>query len=524
MKFMRDHIRPIAVLVLALLCISAVAPFVPQEATQAQVAAGTSGNTYISPRRAAEANFGTGGAGGAPANIPYLVQASSALLSAERVTTNTTTIGWDYGTAGQAKADVIAGSISNTHISASAAIAFSKLEADPHNADIITSGTLNAARLATSGVTAATYGSATASAQVVIDNKGRVTSASNVTITPAFSSLTGKPTTLSGYGITDGASSGAIGSSGLTIGTGKLAGRYSSGTGALQEITIGSGLSLNTSTGELTASGGAGSGNVTHTGALTANKVVIGNGTDDITVLSNLTWNNTSSTFEIQGGLYVSGNMTMGNLAVTGTMDLSGGTVTGSSGAGKIYIGNASGGYTANTITGTTDQVNITNGANSITISLPQSINTTSSPTFAGLTVTNYAHSAALASDDTYQGTTITGLNAGASIAQWEAVYVGGSSTWLLADADGSGTYPARGLAVAAYSSTNPATIVTRGTVRNDAWNWTPGGTIYLSTTAGGLTQTAPSTSGNKVQQVGFALTADIAFFDFASGETLTVQ
>lgn len=124
---------------------------------------------------------------------------------------------------------------------------------------------------------------------------------------------------------------------------------------------------------------------------------------------------------------------------------------------------------------------------------------------------------AAHGSDDTYTGQTISGLNAGATIAQWEAVYLDSSSTWQLADANGSGTYPARGLAVAAYVNTNPAIILVHGTVRNDAWAWTPGGTIYLSGTAGALTQTAPSTSGDKVQQVGFALTADIIFVDFNS-------
>jgi hypothetical protein len=130
---------------------------------------------------------------------------------------------------------------------------------------------------------------------------------------------------------------------------------------------------------------------------------------------------------------------------------------------------------------------------------------------------------AAHAADDLWQGESIIGLNAGATIAQWEAVYLGGSSTWLLADANGSSTYPARGLAVAAYSSSNAAVVITKGTVRNDAWAWTPGGTIYLSTTAGGLTQTAPSATTEKIQQVGFALTADIAHFDFASGEYLTI-
>lgn len=71
-----------------------------------------------------------------------------------------------------------------------------------------TSGVLSASALASadlpnSGVTAATYGSATQAAVVVVDAKGRITSASNVTIAPAWTSITGKPTTLAGYGITD---------------------------------------------------------------------------------------------------------------------------------------------------------------------------------------------------------------------------------------------------------------------------------------------------------------------------------
>ena len=128
-----------------------------------------------------------------------------------------------------------------------------------------------------------------------------------------------------------------------------------------------------------------------------------------------------------------------------------------------------------------------------------------------------------LLANNTYEGQVIGGLLAGATIAQWEAVYLGGSSTWLLADANGSGTFPCRGLAVAAYSSTNPALVIDKGFVRNDTWAWTPGGDIYLSATAGGLTQTAPSTSGDKIQKVGFAATADIMYVNIGSGEYLTV-
>jgi hypothetical protein len=50
--------------------------------------------------------------------------------------------------------------------------------------------------LATTGVTAGTYGSATQVPVVVVDTKGRVTSASVVTVTPAYASVTGKPQTV----------------------------------------------------------------------------------------------------------------------------------------------------------------------------------------------------------------------------------------------------------------------------------------------------------------------------------------
>jgi hypothetical protein len=133
-------------------------------------------------------------------------------------------------------------------------------------------------------------------------------------------------------------------------------------------------------------------------------------------------------------------------------------------------------------------------------------------------------HSAALATDDTYNGTTIAGLNNSGGVTQWEIVYLNASSQWVLADANGTGTYPARGIAIATATTGNATTVLIQGTVRNDAWDWTPGGTLYLSATPGALTQSAPSTSGDKVQQVGYALTADIAAFDFASGEYLTVQ
>lgn len=118
-------------------------------------------------------------------------------------------------------------------------------------------------------------------------------------------------------------------------------------------------------------------------------------------------------------------------------------------------------------------------------------------------------------SDDSYDGTIIDNLETADGLSQWDAVYLNGSSEWALADANGSGTYPARGIAVEAASSGDPVKVLVNGLVRNDGWTWTPGGAIYLDTTAGSLTGSPPGSPGEAVQEVGYAVSADIAFFHF---------
>ena len=78
--------------------------------------------------------------------------------------------------------------------------------------DVTGSGTTSMAlTLANSGATAGTYNnSATAVTPFTVDAKGRITAtAAAVTMTPAWSSVTSKPTTLSGFGITDALSTSA---------------------------------------------------------------------------------------------------------------------------------------------------------------------------------------------------------------------------------------------------------------------------------------------------------------------------
>jgi hypothetical protein len=47
------------------------------------------------------------------------------------------------------------------------------------------------------------------------------------------------------------------------------------------------------------------------------------------------------------------------------------------------------------------------------------------------------------------------------------------------------------------------------GLARDDSWDWTIGGLVYASTTAGELTQTPPSGTGDQVQVLGVAYSAD---------------
>lgn len=48
--------------------------------------------------------------------VPYITSAASSTTSAERVTTDTATVSWDHATAGQAKANVVDGSITTTKL------------------------------------------------------------------------------------------------------------------------------------------------------------------------------------------------------------------------------------------------------------------------------------------------------------------------------------------------------------------------------------------------------------------------
>jgi hypothetical protein len=117
------------------------------------------------------------------------------------------------------------------------------------------------------------------------------------------------------------------------------------------------------------------------------------------------------------------------------------------------------------------------------------------------------------ASDGTWRGMSIsrtvaTGAN-GELFGQ--VMYVEADGEFNAADADATTTMPGVCVLVTAGEGASKDCVIS-GTVTETDWNWTPGAILYVSTdpaTTTGLTATAPSGTGDQVQVVGIALSAD---------------
>ncbi len=106
-------------------------------------------------------------------------------------------------------------------------------------------------------------------------------------------------------------------------------------------------------------------------------------------------------------------------------------------------------------------------------------------------------------------------MTAGENLAFGDVCYLKSDGKLWKTDADAIATMPGRFMAAATITANNTGLFLRKGYARDDTWNWTIGGLLYVDTvTAGGMTQTPPSGSLDQVQVVGLALTADIAEFD----------
>lgn len=122
--------------------------------------------------------------------------------------------------------------------------------------------------------------------------------------------------------------------------------------------------------------------------------------------------------------------------------------------------------------------------------------------------------------DDTANGPHTNDINAGATVAQWDCVYLGSGGKWLLTDADAAATSAGLlALALEAKNDTEAMNVALPGTIcRNDGWTWaTVGAPLYLSTTPGGITDVQPSGTDDVIRVVGYVMSDDCIWFDPAN-------
>ena len=109
----------------------------------------------------------------------------------------------------------------------------------------------------------------------------------------------------------------------------------------------------------------------------------------------------------------------------------------------------------------------------------------------------------------------IVNFTAGATITPFSPVYLAADNKVEECDADAIATMPCIGVSVntSDVTDTNPVKVMILGLIRDDDFAFgTAGAPVYVSTTVGELTSTAPSASSDVVQIIGHSLADDAMF------------
>jgi len=116
-------------------------------------------------------------------------------------------------------------------------------------------------------------------------------------------------------------------------------------------------------------------------------------------------------------------------------------------------------------------------------------------------------------SDHTANGLKTTDT-VGENVVFGDLLYMKSDGKYWKADADQASLMPGVVMALETILADAAGALLHKGYVRDDTWSWTPGDILYAGNTAGSLQVPAPSGSGDQVQIVGYAVTADIIFFN----------
>jgi hypothetical protein len=207
----------------------------------------------------------------------------------------------------------------NITIAATGGASFITSISDTTDIDLdVTASDLSAVLTAT-GVTANTYGSATTVPQITVDSKGRITGVTPVTITAG----TGSVISVATAGLISGGPITVSGTITTSMNTNKLVGRGTAGTGIMEEITLGTNLSLSGTTLNATG-GGGGVTSVSATAPLTSS----GGATPDISTSMNT--NKMIGRYSVGTGVMQEVNVGAG-LAISGSSLIATGSASGGS-------------------------------------------------------------------------------------------------------------------------------------------------------------------------------------------------
>ena len=116
---------------------------------------------------------------------------------------------------------------------------------------------------------------------------------------------------------------------------------------------------------------------------------------------------------------------------------------------------------------------------------------------------------------NTYSGVS-SQVTVGENVAIGDMLYYNAADGkyWKALGTNAAVTYPSVALATASISANNSGVVFQLGYVNKSSWSWGTGSVFLSPTTYGGLTQTQPSTTGQIVQPVGYAISPTIIWFN----------
>lgn len=146
------------------------------------------------------------------------------------------------------------------------------------------------------------------------------------------------------------------------------------------------------------------------------------------------------------------------------------------------------------------------------------------SPTLTGtVTLPKVKLTGTPAVDKTVSGPSTDTFQAGESITEFQLCYYKSDGKWWKADADSEAIASLMlGVSLETKTAGNAMSTALAGCfIRNDAWNWTVGAKLYMSTTDGAITETMPTGTVDVVRIIGYAVSADVIYFN-PSGSYVT--